>query len=68
MPRKPRMFGSHALHIWLAWLARLAHMARTFGSLARTLATLHMSSNQVSNQLTVIRFLGNNIFQAYWMV
>ena len=35
MPRKPRMFCSG-----LARLARMACMARTFGSLARTLATL----------------------------
>ena len=36
------MFGSHGSHVWLACLACLARMARTFGSLARTLATLHL--------------------------
>ena len=39
MPRKPRMFCS--------CLARLARMAHTFGSLARTLATLVYISNSL---------------------
>ena len=52
--------ASQASHVWLAWLACLAllacmaRMACTFGSLARTLATLRCVGGEVETNVSFI--------------